>query len=120
MIQGLSRGVIAISSNFIGGRKIDLISQVLFSGIKLAFLFKSMRAILSGLLTASGKTQFVMWNEAISIWLCFIMPIWICVQFFAFNVAWAYFIAFIYNLIAVVAYYLKFYNMNWEREGQVI
>lgn len=86
----------------------------------LAFLFKSIRSLLSGLLTSSGKTQFVMWNETISIWLCFIMPIWLCIQFLPFDVSWAYFIAFLYNFVAVIIYYLKFFKMDWEREGQVI
>lgn len=168
LIQGLSRGVIAISANLIGGRKTALISKVLFSGTQLsilfslgilagfliypsgilklffsqnnfekaysyfetlkwsllwgwlAFVFKSIRALLSGLLTASGNTQFVMWNEVISIWLCFVIPIWICVEFFSFNVSWAYFIAFLYNFAAVFSYYFKFNRMDWEKEGQVI
>ncbi len=86
----------------------------------LAFMFKSIRALLSGLLISSGKTQFVMWNETISIWLCFIMPIWLCIQFLPFDVSWAYFIAFLYNFVAVIVYYQKFFKMDWEREGQVI
>lgn len=168
LIQGLSRGVIAVSANLIGGRKTVLISKVLFSGTQLsilfglvilavflinpsgilklffnqndfekaytyfgtlkvallwgwlAFVFKSIRALLSGLLIASGKTQFVMWNEAISIWLCFIMPIWICVELFSFDVSWAYFVAFLYNFAAVISYYFRFNRMDWEKEGQVI
>lgn len=86
----------------------------------MAFLFKSIRALLSGLLTSSGKTQFVMWNEVLSIWFVFILPIWICVEFFAFDVSWAYFIAFLYNFFAVVLYYRKFYRINWEREACLV
>jgi MATE family multidrug resistance protein len=168
LIQGLSRGVIAIAANFIGGRKTNLVSRVLFSGIEislffsliillafliqplkmqqlffnpsdlekvsnyfgtlklallwgwLAFVCKSIRALLSGLLTASGNTQFVMWNEVISVWLCFIVPIWICTEFFSFNVSGAYFIAFLYNFIAAIIYYFKFSTMDWKKEGQLI
>lgn len=86
----------------------------------MAFLFKSIRALLSGLLTASGKTQFVMWNEVLSIWFIFILPIWICTKFFAFDVSWAYFISFLYNFFAVILYYRKFYSINWEKEACLV
>ncbi|MBX9704460.1 MAG: hypothetical protein K2X39_09940, partial [Silvanigrellaceae bacterium] len=86
----------------------------------MAFLFKSIRALLSGLLTSSGKTKFIMWNEVLSIWFVFIFPIWVCIEFFTFDVSWAYFIAFLYNFFAVVLYYRKFYRINWEREASLV
>jgi|LakMenE01Jun11ns_1017448.scaffolds.fasta_scaffold9942330_2 MATE family multidrug resistance protein len=86
----------------------------------MTFLFKSIRALLSGILTSSGKTQFIMWNEVLSIWFVFVFPIWFFIEFFAFDISRAYFIAFIYNVLVVILYYRKFCSINWEREASLV
>ena len=86
----------------------------------LSFLFKSIRAIFSGLFTASGHTKFVMINEAITIWVLFVLPVWICIQLFNYDVSWAYFIAFIHNVFTVGIYYWKFSKFEWKRNARLI
>jgi Na+-driven multidrug efflux pump len=97
----------------------DALKFALFWGC-LSFLFKSLRGIFSGLLTASGHTGFVMINEAITIWVLFVLPVWICIQFFHCDVSWAYFIAFIHNLFTVGIYFWKFFQIEWEKNVRLI
>lgn len=168
IVQGLSRGIVVLSANFIGAGKGFLIIDTLFSGVKLslilslviflifavypsgmlslffnsddlkkaiiyfdtlkfalmwgwlAFLCKSIRSLLSGVLTSSGQTKFVMWNEVFSIWLCFVLPIWFCSKVLSFDVSWAYFIAFLYNLISIAIYSSKLSRTNWIKEPALI
>lgn len=92
---------------------ISSINMALFWGA-LSFLFKSIRSLFSGILTAAGHTKFIMKNEVFSIWIFFILPVWISINLFNVDVSWSYFIACLYNLIAVIFYYWKFEKIDWK------
>lgn len=98
---------------------VDSLKFTLFWGC-LSFLFKSIRGLFSGILTACGHTGFVMFNEAITIWILFVLPVWVCIKFFNYDVYLAYFIAFIYNATTVGIYYWKFYKINWKTDAHLI
>lgn len=98
---------------------IDALKFTLFWGC-LSFLFKSVRGLFSGLLTACGHTGFVMINETITVWFLFVLPVWICVKFFNYDVSWAYFIAFIHNASTVGVYFWKFFQVDWKKNAKLI
>lgn len=86
----------------------------------LSFLLKSVRGLFSGLLTASGHTRFVMINEALTVWILFVLPVGVCIHILGCNIVWAYFISVIYNILTVWFYYRKFLFINWEVEAKLI
>lgn len=85
-----------------------------------SFLFKSIRGLFSGLLTAGGLTTFVMINEVLTIWFLFILPVWTCIYFFNCSVSWAYFIGFLHNASTVGLYYWKFFLIDWKENVKLV
>jgi len=98
---------------------ITLLQFTLFWGC-LSFLFKSIRGLFSGLLTASGYASFVMINEVLTIWILFALPVWICIQFFNCDASLAYFIALIHNIVTVGIYYWKFFQIDWKKNLRLV
>lgn len=100
------------SSEFIGSLGNTLYICLICSSFYL--FFEGLRYTLSGVLTAAGDTIFLLIAGSLSVWLLFVIPVYISMMYFGASVETAMYLGVFYSCGVCVIYLWRFLEGQWK------
>jgi len=96
---------------------LDIIKNPLVMGLFFMvfyMFFEGVRLLFVGLLTAAGDTKFLLWGGALSIWLLFVLPIYLIVVLWHAPLIVGPLLCMLYSFVACAIYYWRFLSGKWK------
>jgi multidrug resistance protein, MATE family len=93
-----------------------LLLQITAAGVFLYYILDGFTWISVGVLTAAEDTWFVMWTNAITAWLCGLLPIGIAMAYLKLSPGWYFFIMCFYGLTNALVFYRRLKKSPWTHK----
>ncbi|MFA5249949.1 MAG: MATE family efflux transporter [Parachlamydiales bacterium] len=98
-----------------GGRlNFDLTFRFCLFCTSLYLFFEGLRWVLAGFLTAAGDTLFLMLSGAFSVWIFFLLPVYLSIVLKAQKIELAWLLAAAYAALLCLVYFLRFKKGKWK------
>lgn len=88
-------------------------------GVLLYYLVDGFTWISVGILTAAEDTWFVMWVNALTAWLCGLMPVLLCMVYLQWSPSWYFFLISFYGTCNAFIFYRRLQATTWNRASSV-
>ena len=89
--------------------------RITAAGVFLYYLVDGFTWICVGVLTAAEDTWFVMWVNAVTAWLCSLIPIYFLMIYLQWSPAWYFILISFYGTCNAFIFYQRFKSKPWEK-----